>query len=243
MRLKFVDKRFLKIRVCHSSQSFWGRFLSDFAGRFSVKRDPFRPCSGLQNRLRGGGGNKAKDAKKKENALLTQLTKVLEQFAGPGGQQQVSSGDTDGLLFGALSRLVERASKNPSGLLDRLQELVRATKNGQLRAPGPKRKHRSKTASKDGSKKEPTAASWAQVVGIKGENKGQPPKQKPDSNGGKRDALRLEPTCWHGRLVAWHTVVEAIRLSKKVFFRLVRSAWLLLKKKRKKCFGFAKHMV
>ena len=43
------------------------------------------------------------------------------------------SGDTDGLLFGALSRLVERASKNPSGLLDRLQELVRATKDGQLR--------------------------------------------------------------------------------------------------------------
>ena len=88
MRLKFVDKRFLKIRVCHGSQSFWGRFLSDFAGLFSVERDSSRPCFGY--RLRGGGGKKAKDAKKKENALLTQLTRVLEQFAGPGGQQQVS---------------------------------------------------------------------------------------------------------------------------------------------------------
>ena len=93
-------------------------------------------------------GKRLRMPKRKENALLTQLTKVLEQFSGPRVQQHVSSGDTDGLLLGALSRLVGRASKSPSGLLDRLQELVRATKDGQLRAPGPKQKPRSKTASK-----------------------------------------------------------------------------------------------
>ena len=91
-------------------------------------------------------------------------------------------------------------------MLDRLQELVRATKDGQLRAPGPKQKLRSKTASKkqeDGLKRM-LLGPVAQVVRNKGENKGQPHKQKPDGNGGKRDALRLEPTCW--QVTIWAVV-------------------------------------
>ena len=61
--------------------------------------------------LRGGGGKKAKDAKKKRKCLVDAVDQVLEQFSGPRVQQHVSSGDTDGLLLGALSCLVERATK------------------------------------------------------------------------------------------------------------------------------------
>ena len=49
--------------------------------------------------LRGGGGKKAEDAKKKRKCLVDAVDQVLEQCSGPRVQQHVSSGDTDGLLL------------------------------------------------------------------------------------------------------------------------------------------------
>ena len=62
------------------------RFVNNCVGQ-SRKPAPRLAACGFQNKLRGGGRKKAKDAKKVENALLVKLTNVLEQFGKKSTQQ------------------------------------------------------------------------------------------------------------------------------------------------------------
>lgn len=61
------------IRSRPSLRLSWGQFLGDLVGLGCVKPCHSQSVSGLQNRLRSGGGKKAKDAKKVEHVLLAQL--------------------------------------------------------------------------------------------------------------------------------------------------------------------------
>ena len=85
------------------------------------------------NQLLRGGGRQAKENKKKEVLLLDALGKLLKDFspnasgavnrAGASSSQNTAQSTTstsDELLLGALGRLLERAKKNPVGLIDRL---------------------------------------------------------------------------------------------------------------------------
>ena len=60
------------------------------------------------------------------------------------------------------------------------------------------------------------------------------PKAKPKPVAKKPGFVRLEPSCWHGRLVAWNTVIRLSNLLKKVFFLRIKSAWLPLVTKLRK---------
>ncbi|CAE7201202.1 rbcL [Symbiodinium sp. CCMP2456] len=81
-------------------------------------------------------------AEKGEKDLLDALAAVLSSFAS--GNDQGGAGeldqDPDQLLLHALQSLVDRARKQPKGLLDRLSQLVQVARQGQLRAKKPKKK-------------------------------------------------------------------------------------------------------
>ena len=124
--------------------------------------------------MRGGGKN-ASQAKKAEGELLKLLQDVLIEFknnVGNGSPPVMpSSSSVDAVLLGALQRLVERASKNPAGLLDRLTSLVNLAKSGQLRAPGPKKPSESPKPDKPASGAVASGGNQAKGKG-KGKGKG-----------------------------------------------------------------------
>ena len=191
--------------------------------RIGIARAPRLPLNKL---MRGGGGNTAQ-AKRQEQALLGVLSEVLARFSKdrptPAEHTQHAGSDVDSLLIGALQRLLERAHKNPVGLLDRLSNLVKVAREGRLEAPGPKKSNhaRPNPTSKGVGKSETVgpkgpSRTFAQVAGeAKGKGKG---KSKGGSAshasapslplGAKK--VELERSCWGGRLTEWSVVVDAL---------------------------------
>ena len=107
--------------------------------RIGIARAPRLPLNKL---MRGCGGNTAQ-AKRQEQALLGALSEVLDRFLKdrpkPAEHTQHAGTDVHSLLLGALQRLLERAHKNPVGLLDRLSNLVKVAREGRPGDPGPKK--------------------------------------------------------------------------------------------------------
>ena len=145
--------------------------------------------------------------------LLQDVLIKFKNSAGHGSPSvNASSSSEDAILLGALQRLVERATKNPSGLLDRLVSLVSLAKSGQLKAPGPKKPTESPKPPKPASDAVVSGGNQAKGKG-KGKGKGkeqgksaQPAPAAPV----KRSVVEMEPTCWGGRLCKWSEVVSAL---------------------------------
>ena len=168
--------------------SSWGSLSS--SGLFGGHRQV-----GLNHAFRGGG-KKGQGSQKEEVALLAALGQLLDQF-----KSKRSGGSSDSVLLGALDRLVQRAKQNPVGLLERLENIVQLARKGSLKDPGPKEV--------EGKAKAPAPPlhSTEKKNEVGG---GKAPAGAPKNPAHKAVPVRLEPSCWQGRLVMWRSVTDAI---------------------------------
>ena len=95
--------------------------------------------TGLNGKLSGGG-------RKEEHNLLQGLQLLLQQHSqqAPVEPPPSKQEDVETRLLAALKSLVERASKKPDGLLDRLRNLVDQAAKGHFRGPSQSKKRRRK---------------------------------------------------------------------------------------------------
>ena len=93
----------------------------------------------LNGKLSGGG-------RKEEVNLLQGLQLLLQQHSKQSAEEPSPSKpeNVETRLLAALKSLVERASNNPEGLLDRLRNLVDQAAKGQLRGPSQSKKRQRK---------------------------------------------------------------------------------------------------
>ena len=157
------------------------------------------PLNGL---LRGGGKGKCEDH---ETSLLVELSKFLEKFKVAAAKQPPRQ-DKDSALLHALTKLLERARKNPVGLLDRVEKLVKLAREVDLKKPAT-------VDAADAGAAHATVKVDAGSKGTKGKGKGKQQSSvdstKPKSQK-QSPVVEMESTCWGGRLNKWTDVVAAL---------------------------------